>query len=129
MEKDWIEISQLERDVVKVKPLVLCGERTQVEGARWIGRSERQVRRLLVQLRGDGDSGVVHGLRGRPSNHRLDRSVRRRALKLCVMRYAGFGPTLAFAAVLELSETVGKLGMSQPGRVAAWRHVHTTRKM
>jgi len=38
---------------------------------------------------------MVHGLRGRHSNNRIEASVRRRALQLCGGRYAGFGPTLA----------------------------------
>lgn len=88
-------MSQRERDVLKVLSLVLTGERTQVEAARLIGRSERQVRRLLVRLRASGDGGVVHGLRGRRSNHRIEPSVRRRVLELCGGRYAGFGPTMA----------------------------------
>jgi len=33
---------------------------------------ERQVRRLLGKLKAEGDRAVVHGLRGRPSNRRID---------------------------------------------------------
>jgi len=44
MEKDRIEMSQRERDVLKVMSLVLSGKRTQAEAARLLKRSTRQVR-------------------------------------------------------------------------------------
>jgi transposase len=95
MEKDRILMSQRERDVLKVMALVLAGKRSQAEAGRLIGRSERQVRRLLRRLQADGDGGVIHKLRGRPSNNRAQASVREQAIGLCRTRYAGFGPTLA----------------------------------
>jgi hypothetical protein len=95
MEKDRIGMSQRERDVLKVMALVLNGKRSQAEAGRLVGRSERQVRRLLRRLQAEGDGGVIHKLRGRPSNNRVDGSLRERAIRLCRTRYAGFGPTLA----------------------------------
>lgn len=88
-------MSQRERDVLKVMALVLSGKRTQKEAARLIDRSERQIRRLFKRLKAQGDAGVVHGLRGRSSNNRSDPSLREQAMRLCRLRYVGFGPTLA----------------------------------
>ncbi len=69
---------------------------TQREAAGEIGRSERQVRRLLVRLKSQGDGAVVHGLRGRPSNRKVDGSVQQNAVEILSRPvYAGFGPTLA----------------------------------
>ena len=101
MEKDRISMSQRERDVLKAMTLVVSGKRTQPEAAGLIGRSVRQVGRILTRLRAEGDSGVIHKLRGRPSNNRTDASVRMRAMKLCRTSYAGFGPTLANEKLLE----------------------------
>jgi DNA-binding CsgD family transcriptional regulator len=95
MEKNRISMSQRERDVLKVMALVLVGKRTQAEAGRLLGRSERQVRRLLRRLKAEGDVGVIHRLRGRESNNLSDRWLRQRAIGLCRIRYAGFGPTLA----------------------------------
>ena len=44
---------------------------TQKQAAEEIGVTERQVRRLLRKLRRKGDRGVLHELRGRPSNRKL----------------------------------------------------------
>src|SRR3990172_9405074 len=65
---DRIAMSQRERDVLKVMSGVLGGERTQVEAARLLGRSVRQVRRMQRRLEEEGDGAVMHGLRGRPSD-------------------------------------------------------------
>lgn len=101
MEKDRIEMSQRERDVLSVMSLVVSGERTQVEAARLLSRSVRQVNRLLGRLKAQGDKAVVHGLRGKPSNRRADPAVRKRALSLYRRKYLGFGPTLAAEKLAE----------------------------
>ena len=66
---DRIPMSQKERDVLKILHPVLRGERSQAEAARLLDLSVRQVRRLQRKLERDGDGALVHGLRGRPSNH------------------------------------------------------------
>src|SRR6478752_778589 len=92
---DRIPMSQKERDVLKVLHGVLQGERTQAQAARLLGKSTRQVRRLQRRLEAGGDSALVHGLRGQPSNHRADPAVRQAVLLAYRQRYADFGPTFA----------------------------------
>ena len=70
--RDRIEMSQKERDTLKVLHGVLAGERSQAEAARLLRRSVRHVRRLQRRLEAQGDGALVHGLRGRPSNRRAD---------------------------------------------------------
>jgi hypothetical protein len=57
--------------------------------------SDRQVRRLLLRLREEGDRAVIHGLRGRPSNRKFAVSLQRKILARVGQCYADFGPTLA----------------------------------
>jgi len=69
---------------------------TQKEAAEELGITERQVRRLLDQLKKRGDKAVVHALRGLPTNRRIEESERKRAVKILMEPvYQGFGPTLA----------------------------------
>jgi DNA-binding Lrp family transcriptional regulator len=69
---------------------------TQREAAEELGLSVRQVKRLLYALKKRGDKAVIHGLRGRPSNRRIEESVEKAAVKiLSADVYHGFGPTLA----------------------------------
>jgi len=69
---------------------------TQREAAEELGLSIRQVRRLLEALHEQGDKAVLHGLRGRASNRKIDGSIEQQAMKiLSAPVYQGFGPTLA----------------------------------
>src|SRR5579883_1462864 len=92
---DRIAMSQRERDLLKIMAPVLNGKRTQAEAARLAELSVRQVRRLQRKLEQGGDAALVHGLRGRPSNHRPDPALRHAILDAYRSRYADFGPTFA----------------------------------
>lgn len=69
---------------------------TQREAADELSLSVRQVQRLLYGLKQRGDKAVVHGLRGQPSNRKIEESIEREAVRiLSAPVYEGFGPTLA----------------------------------
>ena len=69
---------------------------TQREAAEELELSIRQVQRLLDALKQRGDKAIVHQLRGRPSNRKIDESIEREAIRiLSAPVYQGFGPTLA----------------------------------
>lgn len=69
---------------------------TQREAAEEIGVTVRHVKRLLQGLKEHGDKAVVHGLRGEPSNRKIEEKIEREAVKiLSAPVYKGFGPTLA----------------------------------
>lgn len=69
---------------------------TQRTAAEELGLSVRQIKRLLYAVKKGGDKAIVHGLRGRPSNRRIEKSVESEAVKiLSAPVYQGFGPTLA----------------------------------
>jgi len=69
---------------------------TQREAGEELGVSVRQVKRLLVAFRKQGDKVVVHGLRGKSSNRKIPEKTEREAVKILgAPVYAGFGPTLA----------------------------------
>src|SRR5213593_1461729 len=97
-----IEMSQRERDALKILAPVLTGQRTQAEAARLLDLSVRQVRRLQRRLEAEGDGGIVHRLRGRPSNRRLGEDLREVVLAKYREHFADFGPTLASEKLAEL---------------------------
>jgi hypothetical protein len=92
---DRITMSQKESDVLKIMHAVLRGERPQAEAARLLDLSTRQVRRIQRRLQAGGDQALVHGLRGKPSNHQPDPQLRQAVLAAYRQRYADFGPTFA----------------------------------
>src|SRR5579859_6766041 len=98
---DRISMSQKERDVLKILHGVLKGERTQAQAAYLLKLSIRQVRRIQRKLEAGGDQALIHGLRGKPSNHRCDRAFRRKVLAAYRRRYHDFGPTFASEKLAE----------------------------
>ena len=65
---------------------------TQREAAEELGVSMRQVKRLLEALKKRGDKAVIHGLRGKPSNRRIEDRIEQEAVKiLSAPVYAGSG--------------------------------------
>jgi transposase len=85
-ERDWLEWLKRAQD----------GVVTQRQAATKMGVSDRWVRKLLVRMKTDGDAVVVHGLRGRSSNRRIDEQTRARAIELIQQpEWHDFGPTFA----------------------------------
>src|SRR5215468_6763876 len=90
METERVALSQRERERLKVLHEVKQKHLTQAEAAQRLKVTDRQVRRLLLALEERGDGAVVHGLRGRPSNRKLDASFEQRILARVRRRYADF---------------------------------------
>src|SRR5438552_10491328 len=105
METERIALSQRERDRLHVLHELQQGRFTQFTAAQRMKLTARQVRRLLLRLREEGDRAVMHGLRGRPSNRKFAVSFERKVLARVGQRYADFGPTLA-------AEHLGKDGLT-----------------
>jgi transposase len=99
--KDIVVMSYGEVKRLKALQSVIDRHITQHTAATMLGLSERQVRRLVKVVREQGDSGIVHASRGRPSNRRIPEEVRGRVLSLYQGRYPDFGPTLATEKLLE----------------------------
>jgi transposase len=95
METERITLSQRERDRLKVLHEVKQKHLSQVAAAARLKVSDRQVRRMLLRLRERGDSSLIHGLRGRPSNRKLAARLEQKILARVRQCYADFGPTLA----------------------------------
>jgi hypothetical protein len=138
MQEGPLLMTQAERDrlvtLKKVKKKLI----TQRAAAEELKLSVRHVKRLLYGLKKRGDKAVVHGLRGKPSNRKMEEKTERQAVRiLSAPVYEGFGPTLAAEYLgkkhgIEASkETVrqwmirGKLWQAKKEKV---KQVHTWRR-
>jgi transposase len=88
-------MSGKERERLKILARVKRGELQQKEAARLCGLEYRQLRRLYKRYCEQGDRGLVHQGRGRPSNRACKAEFRERVLARYQERYPDFGPTLA----------------------------------
>jgi transposase len=101
MNGDRMAMGQGEGDRLKMMACVLDGERTLGEAARLLGLSVRQVRRIKRRLKREGDPGIMHRLRGRPSSRRKPDTMQDSVLCAYRERYPDFGPTFAAAKLAE----------------------------
>ena len=107
MNPDRIVMSQRDRDTLTVLRPVLAGQRTQAEAARLLGKTTRQVRRLVARLRAEGDAGLIHRLCNRGSNRQIETTTKHNILSFYRERLRGFGPTLAAEVLAEHGLGVG----------------------
>jgi len=126
-ERDWLDWLKRARD----------GQVTQKWAAEKMGVSDRWVRRLLVEMKEKRDAVVVHGLRGRPSNRRIDEEIRRRAMEIVKSPdWHDFKPTFAGEQLgkrhrIQVSKETVRKWMSDEGiwksKGKKLREVHTWR--
>jgi transposase len=90
-----LRMSTKERGRLEMFSQVKCGGLTVGKAARLLGISMRQARRIWRRYCREGDAGLVHRLRGRPSNAGKERRLRQEVLDLCRRKYADFGSVLA----------------------------------
>ncbi len=99
--KDILMMSRDEVQRYQVIRKVLDKEINQQEAAEYLRRSDRQVRRIVRRVRVEGESGVIHKLRGREGCRRIKGKDRERILELYRKQYEGFGPLLASEKMAE----------------------------
>jgi transposase len=96
-----IMASQEELRRLHVIQKVLEGGIKQVEAAEILSLSSRHIRRVVKRVQGEGNRGIVHRSRGRPSNRKISDQLKDKVIKLYRVSYKGFGPTLASEKLLE----------------------------
>lgn len=88
-------MSNQEIDKLRVIEHVINHRLTWPEAAAQLDLSVRQIARLVVRVRTNGAKDLAHHLRGRASNHRLNRGLLQEAVRLVEAHYPDFGPTFA----------------------------------
>ncbi len=99
--EDTVRMSVKEWKRVHVIRQVMAKALRQREAGEVLGVTARHVRRLIQQVRVEGDAGLVHRSRGRPSNRQRAPVLKARVLRLYAKHYGDFGPTLAAEKLAE----------------------------
>lgn len=87
--KETVTLNAQEQKRILVLNRLLCADLTMQEAATLLGRSTRQVRRILAAYRKEGAAALVHGNRGRRPAHTITQEVRERVETLARTTYAG----------------------------------------
>lgn len=93
--QELLTMSKKELNRLPVIESVADKKMTQKEAANRLNVTDRQIRRIIKNFTEFGPAGLIHHLRGQPSNHRLPRELINRAIDLVREKYNDFGPTLA----------------------------------
>ena len=113
--KEYLTMSTKETERITIMDNLIAKRIKQKHAARQLAISVRQVRRLMKRYRKEGTAGLVHLLRGRPSNRATPQKKKNQALIIIKERYHDFGPTLACEKLNEIhnlsfsDETVRKM--------------------
>jgi len=112
MAKEVLRMTHRDIDRIKTLHLAIQKKITQEKAGEILELCRQQVNRLCQKIKKEGNRAVIHGLRGRPSNHQLSQKLIEKAKKKLKERYPDFGPTFAAEKLLEVegiklsSETV-----------------------
>lgn len=98
MSPTFNEKEQARLDVLR---RLLAREITNDRAARVLGISTRQVKRLKKKVRSQGDEAIIHKLKGRESNHRIEQTIKNKALTFIHEKYPDFKPTFATEKLAE----------------------------
>lgn len=121
-------MSRQERERLKIMAGVAEEELTLVTAAGLMGVCYRQSKRIWRRYQEDGDAGLVHRLRGKPSARRKPSDLREQVLGLCgEPRYEGFGPTLMAEHLLKAELEVDHETLRR-WRIATGNHTVRRRK-
>ncbi len=93
--EEHLTMNRKERTRLGVMQQVKALKLTLVVAAEVLRVGYRQAKRIWQRYRTQGDQGLVHRGRGRPSNHAKVKRFKERVLARYAQRYGDFGPTLA----------------------------------
>ena len=119
METELLTMSTKEMTRLELIQRIENNQISQIEGAKRLGLSTRQTRRLQQIFRSHGVSGLISKRRGRPSNNQIKNLTKAKALHFIKSQYWDFGPTFAHEKLtqehgLKLSvESVRKMMIAQ----------------
>ena len=118
-----LTMSNREIDRLGIINNVIAGKLTWNEAGAQLALCDRQIGRLCKKVSKKGNAGIIHGLRGKPSNHKLKPGLVEKAMELVKSKYSDFGPTFANEKLEELdgihlSVFVVRKGMIKEG---LWR--------
>lgn len=76
----------------------------QTEAAEKLYLSYRQTKRITKRIKEEGNTGIIHKLRGQPSKRKIIDKLKTKIINFCTNKYKGFGPTFAVEKLFEIEK-------------------------
>ena len=102
MTKDLISMTNKELIRYEIVSSLIEKKINGAAAARQLNLSIRQVKRIKIRVKKQGAKGVIHKLRGAPSNRKIDQKLKAKTIKYLQNHYSDFKPTLACEKLSEL---------------------------
>lgn len=80
---------------------VIAGLISRKEARKHLKISDRQLKRIVSRYKEQGDEGLIHKSRGKPSTHAFSAEIKDQILTMYRKKYLNFGPTFAAEKLLE----------------------------
>jgi hypothetical protein len=90
-----------EQEKAAILTAAIRGKVTNAQAATQLRLSIRQVQRAKAAMRKNGIPALVHGLKGKPGNHRIPEDIKESSLSLIKEKYADFKPSFATEKLTE----------------------------
>jgi len=100
--EELVNMNKKELKRAEIMPLIANGHISQIQAAKHLELSERQIRRLYQKYKSHGVKGLVSKKRGRASNNKLDEFVIEQVVNRIRERYPDFKPTFAHEKLTEM---------------------------
>src|SRR3989338_1893666 len=100
--QDTITMSQRELKRLHIIRKTIDKLISQIDASDILGLCVRQIQRIIVRVKKEGDKGIIHKSLGEPSNNRTDEKIKTKVMALSRTHYPDFGPTLGSEKLLEL---------------------------
>lgn len=102
--KDIIAMGQKELSRIHIIRKAIDKAITQVEASKILKLTTRQIRRITKRVLKEGDKGLIHRSRGKPSTRGFPEKTKNKIIKLCQTKYQGFNPTFASEKLFEINK-------------------------
>jgi len=101
MTNEILAMSQKELVRLEVVQKILSKQLSQIEAAKQLKLTTRQVRNLGRKYKQNGAAGLVSKRRGKASNNQLSHELKASVIELIKTKYSDFGPTFAHEKLTE----------------------------
>lgn len=92
--KGILAMSKTEADRLRIIGQVEKQAITIEEASELLNLSQRQIYRILKKVKEEGSKGIIHKLRGKPSNRGYSRRIKKKIIEIYRKQYWDYGPTL-----------------------------------
>jgi len=103
-EEDRITMSQKESNRLYVIRQAIDKAINKEQAAALLDLSDRQVRRIVKNVKQEGNAGISHKSRGKRAHNRISDKIKNKATTLCRDTYKEFGPTHASEKLLTVHQ-------------------------